>query len=83
MCPGAARVPLQAGLSGLSFDEGTFGVFGYVTSGMDSIAKLQTGDIIRSAKLISGKERLVLPHQPEQQQVAAAAAGGSNSSSSS
>jgi peptidyl-prolyl cis-trans isomerase B (cyclophilin B) len=52
---------VQAGLSGLSFDEGTFGVFGYVTSGMDNVVKLQTGDMIRSAKLTSGKERLVVP----------------------
>lgn len=69
----------QAGLSGLSFDEGTFGVFGYVTSGMDSVAKLQTGDVIRSAKLISGRERLVVPQAPEQQGVAAAPAAGSSS----
>lgn len=55
---------VQAGLSGLSFDEGTFGVFGYVTSGMDNVAKLQTGDVIRSAKLVAGKERLVVPEQP-------------------
>ena len=56
---------MQAGLSGLSFDEGTFGVFGYVTSGMDSVTKLQTGDIIRKARLVAGKERLVLPEQPQ------------------
>lgn len=53
----------QAGLSGLSFDEGTFGVFGYVTSGMDNVSKLQTGDVIRSAKLVAGRDRLVLPQQ--------------------
>jgi cyclophilin family peptidyl-prolyl cis-trans isomerase len=58
---------MQAGLSGLSFDEGTFGVFGYVTSGMDNVAKLQTGDVIRSAQLVAGKERLVVPPQQEQQ----------------
>lgn len=27
----------QAGLAGLAFDEGTFGVFGYVTKVLDSI----------------------------------------------
>lgn len=59
-------VCLQAGLSGLSFDEGNFGVFGYVTTGMDNVVKLQTGDVIRSAKLVAGKERLVVP--PQQQQ---------------
>ncbi|KAF6262263.1 permease family-domain-containing protein [Scenedesmus sp. NREL 46B-D3] len=48
----------QAGLSGLSFDEGTFGVFGYVTDGMPIVSKLATGDMIVSAKVVSGLERL-------------------------
>lgn len=65
-------VCVQAGLSGLSFDEGTFGVFGYVTSGMDNVVKLQTGDMIRSAKVTSGKERLVVA--PQQEKAAAPAA---------
>lgn len=51
----------QAGLSGLSFDEGTFGVFGYVTDGMAVVTKLQTGDTIVSAEVVSGLERLVRP----------------------
>lgn len=52
--------PEQAGLSGLAFDEGEFGVFGYVTTGMDEVvAKLDTGDRIVSAALVSGAERLV------------------------
>jgi cyclophilin family peptidyl-prolyl cis-trans isomerase len=52
--------PEQAGLSGLAFDEGEFGVFGYVTSGMDEVvAKLDTGDKILSASLVSGAERLI------------------------
>lgn len=50
----------QAGLGGLSFDEGEFGVFGYVTDGMDSIvARLESGDRIVSARLVSGADRLV------------------------
>jgi hypothetical protein len=50
----------QAGLSGLAFDEGEFGVFGYVTSGMeDVVAKLETGDKIVTASLVSGADRLV------------------------
>jgi hypothetical protein len=48
-------------LSGLSFDEGTFGVFGYVTGGLDAVGKLETGDVIRSARLVSGRDRLVVP----------------------
>jgi len=54
----------QAGLSGLSFDEGTFGVFGYVTDGMDVVGKLQTGDIISKAEVTSGLDRLMRPSGP-------------------
>jgi cyclophilin family peptidyl-prolyl cis-trans isomerase len=50
----------QAGLGGLSFDEGEFAVFGYVTSGMDEVvAKLAQGDRIVESRIISGSERLV------------------------
>ncbi|KAK9818070.1 hypothetical protein WJX72_006649 [[Myrmecia] bisecta] len=49
------------GLSGLAFDEGKFGVFGYVTKGAELISQLQPGDVIVSAKLLSGQDRLVLP----------------------
>ena len=51
----------QAGLAGLSFDEGTFGVFGYVTKGLDVVKQLVTGDVIVKAKLVSGEERLLQP----------------------
>ena len=52
--------PSQAGLSGLSFDEGEFGVFGYVTGGMEEVvAKLSTGDRIVKATVVSGLDRLV------------------------
>jgi cyclophilin family peptidyl-prolyl cis-trans isomerase len=51
----------QAGLAGLSFDEGTFGVFGYVTNGLDVVKQLVTGDVIVKAKLVSGQERLLQP----------------------
>jgi cyclophilin family peptidyl-prolyl cis-trans isomerase len=52
--------PSQAGLAGLSFDEGEFAVFGYVTAGMeDVVAKLGTGDRIVEAKLVSGMDRLI------------------------
>eukprot|EP00195_Chlamydomonas_chlamydogama_P006999 CAMPEP_0202892210 /NCGR_PEP_ID=MMETSP1392-20130828/1989_1 /ASSEMBLY_ACC=CAM_ASM_000868 /TAXON_ID=225041 /ORGANISM="Chlamydomonas chlamydogama, Strain SAG 11-48b" /LENGTH=381 /DNA_ID=CAMNT_0049576099 /DNA_START=237 /DNA_END=1383 /DNA_ORIENTATION=+ len=56
----------QAGLAGLAFDEGTFGVFGYVTEGMDVMSKLQSGDVIVKAKVISGAEKLVRPAPPVQ-----------------
>ncbi|XP_050138940.1 peptidyl-prolyl cis-trans isomerase CYP37, chloroplastic-like isoform X3 [Malus sylvestris] len=62
----------NAGLGGLSFDEGEFSVFGYVflllncccrytTVGKDILSQIKTGDVIRSAKLVEGQDRLVLP----------------------
>jgi hypothetical protein len=58
----------QAGLAGLSFDEGRFGVFAYVTEGMaDIVPRLQTGDVLVRAEITQGADKLVRP---------AAAAGG-------
>jgi hypothetical protein len=52
----------QAGLAGLSFDEGRFGVFAYVTEGMDDIVpRLETGDVIVRAELAEGADKLVRP----------------------
>ncbi|KAG1680580.1 hypothetical protein FOA52_015027 [Chlamydomonas sp. UWO 241] len=51
----------QAGLSGLAFDEGTFGVFGYVTDGLDVVKALGNGDVIVRAELVSGLDKLVRP----------------------
>ncbi|WVZ66369.1 hypothetical protein U9M48_015600 [Paspalum notatum var. saurae] len=51
----------NSGLGGISFDEGQFSVFGYTTDGRDVLSQIKTGDKIRSAKLVQGKERLVLP----------------------
>ena len=48
-----------SGLGGLAFDEGTFGVFGYVVKGSDVLNNLQTGDVIVSMKVVEGEERLV------------------------
>ncbi|PKA47898.1 Peptidyl-prolyl cis-trans isomerase CYP37, chloroplastic [Apostasia shenzhenica] len=50
----------NAGLGGLSFDEGQFSVFGYATVGRDVLAEIKSGDFIRSAKLVQGHDRLVL-----------------------
>ncbi|KAL7103581.1 hypothetical protein ACP275_08G188600 [Erythranthe tilingii] len=53
----------NAGLGGLSFDEGQFSVFGYTTKGKETLSELKTGDVIRSAKVIEGQDRLVLPKE--------------------
>ncbi|KAK2408487.1 Cyclophilin peptidyl-prolyl cis-trans isomerase family protein [Trifolium repens] len=53
----------NAGLGGISFDEGQFSVFGYTTIGRDILPQIKTGDIIRSATLIEGQDRLVLPKE--------------------
>ncbi|KAI8474603.1 MAG: cyclophilin-type peptidyl-prolyl cis-trans isomerase [Monoraphidium minutum] len=52
----------QAGLAGLSFDEGRFGVFAYVTEGMDAVVpRLETGDLIVKAEVVEGADKLVRP----------------------
>ncbi|KAL3849402.1 hypothetical protein ACJIZ3_011284 [Penstemon smallii] len=53
----------NAGLGGLSFDEGQFSVFGYTTMGRETLSEIKSGDVIRYAKLIQGQDRLVLPQQ--------------------
>jgi len=51
----------QSGLSGLSFDEGEFGVFGYVTEGADILNRLENGDRILSCRVVQGADKLILP----------------------
>ncbi|XP_065862150.1 peptidyl-prolyl cis-trans isomerase CYP37, chloroplastic isoform X2 [Euphorbia lathyris] len=53
----------SAGLGGLSFDEGQFSVVGYTTTGRDILAQIKSGDVIQSAKLVEGQDRLVLPNE--------------------
>ncbi|XP_073005656.1 peptidyl-prolyl cis-trans isomerase CYP37, chloroplastic isoform X1 [Typha latifolia] len=53
----------NAGLGGLSFDEGQFSVFGYTTAGREVLSQIKTGDFIRSAKLVQGRDRFVLPDE--------------------
>lgn len=53
----------NAGLGGLSFDEGQFSVFGYTTVGREILPQIKTGDVIRSAKLVEGQDRLILPNE--------------------
>ncbi|KAM7252016.1 hypothetical protein ACFE04_023899 [Oxalis oulophora] len=51
----------NSGLGGISFEEGQFSVFGYVTVGREILPEIKTGDVIRSAKLLEGEDKLVLP----------------------
>lgn len=51
----------QAGLAGLSFDEGEFGVVGYITKGLDFVGKLDSNDRIVKAEVLSGLEKLIRP----------------------
>ncbi|KAL0044523.1 hypothetical protein WJX82_011108 [Trebouxia sp. C0006] len=48
----------SSGLAGLSFDEGTFGVFAYIAKGAELIPQLTSGDVIVSAELVSGHNKL-------------------------
>jgi cyclophilin family peptidyl-prolyl cis-trans isomerase len=49
----------SSGLAGLSFDEGAFGVFGYITSGSDQLYRIENGDTLVSAKVVEGRDKLV------------------------
>ena len=49
----------QAGLAGLSFDEGRYGVLGYVTDGADVLRQVRPGDRVAAVRVTSGQERLV------------------------
>jgi hypothetical protein len=49
---------LQAGLAGLSFDEGEFGVVGYIVKGLDAVSKLETGDRIVAVEVVSGLDKI-------------------------
>ena len=51
----------SSGLSGLSFDEGNFSVFGYVSGGVEDLEQILPGDTIRTAHLIAGQDKLIVP----------------------
>lgn len=48
----------SAGLGGLSFEEGEFSVFGYVTKGEEYLGSIGTNAVIESAKITSGEDKL-------------------------
>jgi peptidyl-prolyl cis-trans isomerase B (cyclophilin B) len=56
--PDSASSQFYFALSDLQFLDGDYAVFGYVTKGMDVVDKIQQGDRIQSAKVVSGLENL-------------------------
>lgn len=56
--PDSASSQFYFALGDLSFLDGNYAVFGYVTQGMDVVDKVQQGDRIESAKVTQGAENL-------------------------
>jgi peptidyl-prolyl cis-trans isomerase B (cyclophilin B) len=56
--PDSASSQFYFALADLSFLDGDYAVFGYVTDGMEVVNKIQQGDRIDSAKVTSGAENL-------------------------
>ncbi len=56
--PDSASAQFYFALADLEFLDGSYAVFGNVTSGMDVVDKIQQGDRIDSAKVTSGAENL-------------------------
>jgi peptidyl-prolyl cis-trans isomerase B (cyclophilin B) len=54
--PDSASSQFYVALTDLSFLDGDYAVFGYVTKGMETVDKIQQGDRIESIKVISGGE---------------------------
>lgn len=67
--------------------DGRFAVFGYTTSGMEAVRELSQGDVIKSMRVVAGKDNLIRPKGYEAPASAPAVAaateeadGGSSSS---
>lgn len=58
MNPDSASSQFYITLADLPFLDGSYAVFGYVKEGMDGVDKIQQGDRIDSAKVITGVENL-------------------------
>lgn len=56
--PDSASAQFYFALADLSFLDGNYAVFGYVTEGMDIVDKIQMGDRIESAEVSKGGENL-------------------------
>ncbi|MDY7012820.1 MAG: peptidylprolyl isomerase [Cyanobacteriota bacterium] len=59
--PDSASSQFYFALSDLSFLDGNYAVFGYVTDGMDAVDGIAQGDTIESAEVTSGLENLKKP----------------------
>jgi peptidyl-prolyl cis-trans isomerase B (cyclophilin B) len=57
--PDSASSQFYITLADVNFLDGSYAVFGYVTSGMDVVEKIKVGDRIVSMKVIKGAENLV------------------------
>jgi peptidyl-prolyl cis-trans isomerase B (cyclophilin B) len=56
--PDSASSQFYVALTDLSFLDGNYAVFGYVTKGMETVDKIQQGDRIESLKVVKGGEGL-------------------------
>jgi peptidyl-prolyl cis-trans isomerase B (cyclophilin B) len=56
--PNSASSQFYITLADVPFLDGSYAVFGYVTSGMDVVDAVQQGDTIESARVIEGAENL-------------------------
>ncbi|NJR65612.1 MAG: peptidylprolyl isomerase [Leptolyngbyaceae cyanobacterium CRU_2_3] len=56
--PDSASSQFYIALADLNFLDGNYAVFGYVTSGMETVQRIQQGDRITSAKVTAGLENL-------------------------
>lgn len=59
--PDSASSQFYFALSDLSFLDGNYAVFGYVTEGMNAVDGIEQGNTIESAKVVSGLENLKKP----------------------
>ena len=59
--PDSASSQFYFALSDLSFLDGSYAVFGYVTEGMDAVDAIAQGDTIKSAEVTTGLENLKTP----------------------
>nr|WP_225902711.1 peptidylprolyl isomerase [Pseudanabaena sp. PCC 6802] len=62
--PNSASSQFYITLTDTKFLDGSYAVFGYVTSGMDAVDRIQVGDRIESIKILEGKDNLKQSNEP-------------------